>query len=84
MVPSLDGVMHVMVVIEPVLHVHTVRRKLMPSPLLGLGTPSPPAMLAIARGIIVVAPRQWVMRIRVVPIDYGQWLGQPRGGSVAP
>lgn len=51
----LDGVAHIMVVIDLVVHGCTVRGKIAPSLLPGLGTPSTRVVGAIAEGAIAIS-----------------------------
>ena len=55
MVPRLDGVTHVVVVVDPVVCGQMTRVNLVPFLLLGLRTPGPRVVRAIAGGVITVS-----------------------------
>ena len=57
MAPGLDGVTDIAVIADPVAHVVTLRSKVMPSLLPGLGTLSPWPIGAIVGGVATASPR---------------------------
>jgi hypothetical protein len=72
-----------MIVVDLVAHGQTVRGKLMPSLLSGLGVPSPWVVGAVTRGAVAVSSHQRGTQVRAVPVDGGHCLGWPRRGSAA-
>jgi hypothetical protein len=83
-VPSLDGVMDVVVVTNSVPHGGgTLGRKVMPSLLPRLGAIGPQPVRAIARGVTTAPHRLPSVSVGMPPVGSGHYLGQSGERSAA-
>jgi hypothetical protein len=74
-VPGLDGVTYITVIADPVAHKGMPRGRLAPLLLPVLGVPGPWAIGATAEGVTTAFSHQRGMRIGVIPVGGGHWLG---------
>ena len=75
MAHGLDGVTDIMVITDLVMRGGTLRERLMPLFLSGLGIPSPWAVRAAARGVKIASFYQWGVSVGVIPVGDSRWLG---------
>jgi hypothetical protein len=89
MVPSLNGVVDVRVIADPVPHRGTARRKVAPSLQPRLGALGPWSVGAIAGGVAATPYRSWGVSVIANPVGGGHRLGRsgehgavPRGHTL--
>jgi hypothetical protein len=82
--PSLNGVVDIAVIIDPMAHGETARRMVVPSLLPRLGALGPQSVRAVAGGVATAPSCLWGVSVRAVPIGSSRHLGRPRECDVAP